>query len=163
MEETTMIQTEPSTIHNTFVIERSYPQLPERVYAFFAQPERKRRWYAEGDHEIQEFVMDFRVGGSERFSYRFNPGHPLAGSEIANETGYQDIVPDKRIVTTSKMALNGKSIQVMLVTIEFLPSGTGTELIFTHQGAFIEWPQGPEMIEAGWGALFDRLAKELAS
>ena len=158
-----MIATEPSTIHSTFVIERRYPQAVERVYAAFAQPARKRRWYAEGDHEIQEFAMDFRVGGSERFRYRFPAGHPLAGGEITNEGGYQDIVPEKRIVMTSKMSLDGKPIQVMLATIEFLASDTGTELIFTHQGAFIEWPGGPGMLEAGWRALFDRLAGDLAA
>jgi uncharacterized protein YndB with AHSA1/START domain len=157
-----MTSTEPTTIHNTFAIERSYPQTPERVYAAFADPARKRRWYAEGDHDIQEFEMDFRAGGSERYRYRFREGHPLAGAEIANVAGYQDIVPEKRIVMTSKMSLNGKPIQVMLATVEFLPSETGTDLIFTHQGAFIDWPAGPGMLEAGWRALFDRLAKELA-
>lgn len=158
-----MITTEPSTIHNTFVIERSYPQPPQRVYAAFAQPARKRRWYAEGDHEIQEFEMDFRVGGRERFRYRFKEGHPIAGAEITNETGYQDIVPEKRIVTATKMSLNGKVILVSLVTAEFLPSGTGTELTLTNQGAFFDWPDGASMIEAGWRSLLDRLAKELAS
>jgi uncharacterized protein YndB with AHSA1/START domain len=162
MEDTPMTSIESSVIHNTFVIERTYPQPPERVYAAFAQPARKRRWYAEGDHEIQEFEMDFRVGGSERFRYRFKTGHPIAGAEISNETGYQDIVPEKRIVMTSKMSLSGKPIQVMVATIEFLPSGTGTEMRFTHQGAYLDWPEGPQMIEAGWRALHDRLANELA-
>lgn len=155
--------TELTAVHNTFVIERRYPQSPERVYAAFAEPARKRAWYAEGDHEIQEFEMDFRVGGNERFRYHFKEGHPLAGSEIANEAAYQDIVPAKRIVMTSKMSLNGKPIQVMLATFEFLPSGTGTELIFTHQGTFVEWPNGPEMIEAGWRVLFERLAMKIVS
>ena len=105
-----MTATEPSTIHSTFVIERSYPQSPDRVYSAFAQPARKRRWYAEGDHEIQEFEMEFRVGGSERLRYRFKEGHPIAGSEIANESTYQDIVPEKHIVMAQKMSLNGKPI-----------------------------------------------------
>lgn len=156
-----MTTTEPTTIHSTFVIERSYPQPPDRVYAAFAQPARKRRWYAEGDHEIQEFEMDFRVGGTERFRYRFKEGHPLAGQEIANESGYQDIAPEKRIVITQKMSLNGKPLQIMLATIEFLLSDKGTEVIFTHQGTFIDWPSGPEMIEAGWRGLLEQLAKEL--
>jgi uncharacterized protein YndB with AHSA1/START domain len=158
-----MIATEPSAIHNTFVIDRSYPQPPARVYAAFAQPAQKRRWYAEGDHEIQEFELDFRAGGSERFRYRFKEGHQLAGSEILNETGYQDIAPEERIVLTTRMTLNGKVILVQLVTLEFLSSGEGTELTLTNQGTFMDWPGGAEMIEAGWRSLLDRLGKEVAS
>ena len=153
---------EQSVVHSTFVIERSYPQPPERVFGAFAQPARKRRWYAEGDHEIQEFEMEFRVGGTERFRYRFKEGHPIAGSEIVNESGYQDIVPEKRIVMTGKMSLNGKPISITVVTLEFLSSGTGTGLVLTNQGAFIDFPGGPAMIEQDWHALLDRLGKELA-
>jgi uncharacterized protein YndB with AHSA1/START domain len=152
-----------TVVHSTFVIERNYPQPPERVFGAFAQPARKRRWYAEGDHEIQEFEMEFRVGGSERFSYRFKEGHPIAGSAIANESTYQDIVAEKRIVTTTRMSLNGKPILVAVLTIEFVASSSGTNLVFTNQGTFIDWPDGPGMIEHGWRALFDRLGKDLAS
>ena len=58
---------EQSVIHNTFVIERSYPKPPERVFAALADPAKKRRWYAESDtHDIELFETDFRVGGIER-------------------------------------------------------------------------------------------------
>jgi uncharacterized protein YndB with AHSA1/START domain len=107
--------------------------------------------------------MEFRVGGSERFRYRFKAGHPIAGSEIANESTYQDIVPEKRIVMASKMSLNGKPVVVMLTTFEFIAADLGTDLILTHQGAFIEWPDGPRMIEAGWRGLLEQIAKEAAN
>ncbi|HET7103429.1 MAG TPA: SRPBCC domain-containing protein [Terracidiphilus sp.] len=152
---------DPTIVHSSFVIERSYPQPVSSVYAAFAQPARKRRWYAEGDHEIQEFEMEFRNGGSERFSYRFKAGHPLAGSAISNEGSYQDITPDKRIIMTSKMTLNGKPIQIMLATFEFVAAGSGTELVLTHQGVYMDWPGGAEMIEAGWRSLLERLGKAL--
>ncbi|HUX46074.1 MAG TPA: SRPBCC domain-containing protein [Terracidiphilus sp.] len=154
--------TVPTLVHSTFVVERAYPQPPDRVFAAFAQPARKRRWYAEGDHEIQEFEMEFRAGGAERFRYTFKPGHPIAGSQIANESTYQDIAPDQRIVMTTRMSLNGKPIAVMLATIEFVPAGAGTALILTHQSAYIEWPEGAQMIEAGWKSLLGRLATALA-
>jgi uncharacterized protein YndB with AHSA1/START domain len=158
-----MTVTESTAIHNTFVIEHSFPQRPARVFSAFSQPALKRRWYAEGDaHEIQDFHMDFRTGGIERFRYRFKEGHPIAGSEIANESVYQDIQPEERIVMTSRMSLNGKPIVVMLATFEFLPTEKGTDVILTHQGTYIDWPDGVKMIEVGWRGLIDRLEKELA-
>ena len=161
-ESKTTSATESTLVHNTFVAERTYPQPPDRVFAAFAQPARKRRWYAEGDHEIQEFEMEFRVGGSEHYRYTFKPGHPIAGSEIANASIYQDIQPGQRIVMTTRMSLNAKPIAVMLATFEFVANGAGTTLILTHQGAFIEWPGGAEMVEAGWRGLLGRLASALA-
>jgi uncharacterized protein YndB with AHSA1/START domain len=157
-----MTAAEATTIHDTFAVERHFPQPPGRVFAAFSQPAQKRRWYAEGDHEIQEFEMDFRIGGSERFRYRFREGHPIAGSEIINESGYQDILPDTRIVITSKMSLNGKPISIALATFEFVPSGTGTDLLLTNQGTFIDWPNGAAMIQQGWRSLVDRLSGTLA-
>jgi uncharacterized protein YndB with AHSA1/START domain len=157
-----MTATEQGTIHNTFVLERHFPQRLARVFSAFSQPALKRRWYAEGDHDILDFHMDFRLGGDEKYRYRFREGHPIAGSEIANDSIFQDIVEEKRIVMTSRMSLNGKSIVVMLATFEFVPAENGTDLILTHQGAYIDWPDGAKMIEVGWGHLLDLLQKELA-
>lgn len=57
---------EPSVIHNTFVLERSYPKPPTTVFSAFADEGKKRRWYAERDtNDVQQFDMDFRVGGME--------------------------------------------------------------------------------------------------
>lgn len=157
-----MTATEPTTIHDTFVVEHNYPQPPERVFGSFAQIERKRRWYADGDHELKAFEMDFRIGGSELLHYRFKEGHPISGSEIVNASGYHDIVPNQRIVVTSKMSLNGKPISITLVTLEFLPSGTGTDLVLTNQGTYVDWPDGAKMLEHGWKGLLESLGNDLA-
>src|SRR5215469_12708774 len=98
-----MTTAEQTTIHSTVVIERHFAQSPERVFAAFATQSSKRRWYAEGDHEIKEFEMDFRVGGVERIHYRFKEGHPIAGQEILNENTFKDIEPNKRIIVASAM------------------------------------------------------------
>jgi uncharacterized protein YndB with AHSA1/START domain len=152
---------EQSVIHSTFVIERSYPVKPERVCAAFADPAKKRRWFVEGDHhEVEHYEMDFRVGGNEHARFRFKDGAPLKGIACATEADYQDIVPNRRVVFASTMTVGEKRISASLATIEFLRSETGTDLILTHQGAFFEGADGPEMREEGWRKLLERLAEE---
>jgi uncharacterized protein YndB with AHSA1/START domain len=132
------------------------------VFSAFADPAKKRRWFAESDsHDVEEFEMEFRVGGSERARYRFREGTPFPGVALTNDGSYQDIVPERRIVTASTMALGDRRISASLVTIELLPTEKGTDLICTHQGAFFEGSDGPQMREAGWQKLFERLATEL--
>jgi len=132
------------------------------MFGAFSDPARKRRWFAEGEgHEVEHFEMDFRVGGNESAHFRFKDGTPFKGMAFRNDASYQDIVPNRRVVTASTMTFGEKRISASLVTVEFLPTGTGTDLIFTHQGAFFEGADGPERREEGWRELFERLAKEL--
>jgi hypothetical protein len=35
-------------------------------------------------------------------------------------------------------------------------------VILTHQGTYLDWPDGVKMIEMGWNGLMDRLQKDLA-
>lgn len=154
---------EPFLIHSTFVIERNFPTRPEHVFAAFADAAKKRLWFAEGDsHNVESFEMDFRVGGAERARYRFREGTPFPGVALTNEGRYLEIVPNRCVVTASTMMLGEKRISASLVTFELLSAGKGTDLICTHQGAFFEGADGPQMREAGWRKLLDRLALALA-
>ena len=154
---------EQTVVHNTFVIERTYPHPVEKVFAAFADPSKKRRWFAEGhSHEVEEFTMDFRVGGNERSAYRMGPSTPFPGVPLVSEGIYLDIVPNQRIVQAAHMAIGGKRISATMVTIELLPTAEGTDLLCTHQGAFFEGSDGPQMREQGWQKLFGQLDAELA-
>jgi uncharacterized protein YndB with AHSA1/START domain len=154
--------TEPTVIHSTFVIERNYPVPPERVFAAFADPASKRRWFVDGGrHTVEHYEMNFSVGGQERACIRLGKDTPLEGVACTNDTRYLDIQPGRRLVFVATMSLEAKCISAALGTVELLPSETGTQLIFTHQAAFFEGADGPAMREAGWGKLLDSLAGEL--
>lgn len=152
-----------SVLHDTFQIERAYPAAAERVFAAFADPAQKRRWFLTGKtSSVEQYEMVFQTGGKERARLRFTESSPLPGATCESETVYQNIVPNSRIVFSSTMSINGHCISASLVTVELLPAGTGTQLVLTHQAAFFEGADGPEMRQQGWRKLLDQLGEELA-
>src|ERR671911_1699181 len=145
--------TERSVTHATFVIERTYDAAPARVFAAWADPAVKARWFAGPDEwESGKYELDFRVGGRERAS-----GGPPGGPVHTYEARYHDIVPDQRIVLTYDMHLDDARISVSLATVEFRPEGTGTRLVFTEQGAFLDGYDEPSERERGTRDLLDGL------
>lgn len=150
--------------HASFVIEKTYPAAPERVFQGFADPKIKQRWHGGlGARTLEKVEMDFRPGGIERWEYRMGKGTPLPeGTVMTNETRYHDIVPNKRIVWVYTMAMNGKVFSSSQASVEFLPKGNGTEMVFTEQGAYLENSDGPEMRKEGWTGLIARLSDEIA-
>lgn len=154
-----------SVIHDTFTIERSYLAVPARVFAAFASHEAKNIWgdtggvaEAEGEAGIAE--LDFRVGGRERFGFKYR------GVTYRYTALYYDIAPDQRIVYSYELYSGDARMSVSLATIEFAKHGDGTALAWTEQGAFldgIEGPGAPAERREGTAAMIDNLTGYLQS
>ena len=151
--------TDPTTIHDTFIIERRYAKPVATVFAALSDPALKRLWYAQ---TAETFDMDFREGGREYTLSYLGADTPFPGAPMVSDAIYQDIVPDRRIVLVQTMSLGGRHISSALLTFELLAEDGGTTLVCTHQAAFYEGSGGPDMRKHGWNALFDRLDQELA-
>jgi uncharacterized protein YndB with AHSA1/START domain len=150
-------RTERSTEHATFVIERTYDASPARVFAAWADPAAKRRWFGDPDNPASEaHALDFRVGGRET-----NRGGPPGGPVYAYEAHYHDIVPNERIAYAYTMDMDGRRISVSVTTVEFAPAGAGMRLTFTEQGAFLDGLDKPAYREQGTNDLLDALGTVL--
>jgi uncharacterized protein YndB with AHSA1/START domain len=142
-----------STEHATFVIERSLPADPGRVFAAWATAEAKSKWFGPDSDGGPNLDLDFQVGGYERFAVTTPDG--TAYTYIAL---YKDIVADERIVYTYEMYLNDERMSVSVATIELAPSGDGTELTMTEQGVFLDGHDTVAAREHGTRELIEKLA-----
>ncbi|MEU4768691.1 SRPBCC family protein [Actinosynnema sp. NPDC023794] len=144
--------------HATFTLERDYDAPPAAVFAAWARPEAKSRWFVGPDEWVAKTLeQDFRVGGEERVS-----GGQPGGKVFHYAARYQDTVPDERIVTTYEMHMEDTRISVSVATVEFTPSGGGTRLVCTESGAFLDGHDKVEYRERGTTELLDNLGRALA-
>jgi uncharacterized protein YndB with AHSA1/START domain len=147
-----------SVTHDSFVIERIFPQAPERVFNAFADADAKARWFSGPPDQWTQSLFDFRVGGRERLIGAW------AGGKVSSfDSIYQDIVPNERIIYFYAMQIDGVPISVSLATVEFKPTGKGTRLIITEQGAFLDSYDDAGSRERGTGMLRGCLAESLQS
>jgi uncharacterized protein YndB with AHSA1/START domain len=148
---------ERSIEHAGFTIERRYGAAPERVFAAWADPVAKARWFAGPEEwEVGPHELDFREGGREVGS-----GGPKGGSIHSYRAIYWEVVPNERIVYTYELLIDEIRSSVSLVTVELSPDGEGTLLTLTEHGAFFDGREDPALRRDGTGSLLDALAAEL--
>lgn len=148
-------------VHDTFTITRDYGVSPERLFQAFADPEQKRRWFAEGEgYKVDSYQLDFRVGGSETSAFRVETPE-FTSEEIRNDTYFLDIVPDRRIVTAYTMSNVGVPFSASLQSVTLTPTEGGTRLTLVEQVTFMEGSDGTELRREGTELLLASLAREL--
>ncbi|MDO9486121.1 MAG: SRPBCC domain-containing protein [Actinomycetota bacterium] len=125
--------TSPAVWHHTFVLERTYPVSPARVFQAQVAYDQKRRWFAEGEgFEVLAYTLDCTPGGAEHALFK-QPD----GIVVAYDAQFHEVLPDERIVASYAMAIEGSVISVSLATTELVLVPEGTLMRFTEQGAYI--------------------------
>jgi uncharacterized protein YndB with AHSA1/START domain len=126
----------------SFTVERDLAASPDRVFAAYAEPARRRRWFRiPGDPADADYELDFRPGGGEVSRGRFAPSGTTGTEELIEyRSVFWDIVPGSRLVFGYELVLDGVRRWVSLVTVELsawpdetLPEGAGTRLRHTEQ------------------------------
>ncbi|ASY67608.1 SRPBCC family protein [Sinorhizobium fredii] len=149
--------TKTSVEHASFTIGRSFKASPERVFGAFADPAAHDRWFVKADNwPVAEYSHDFRVGGRE--AGRFSQDGKIF---YFNETVYLDIVENRRIISAYTMAKDDRPISASIATVELVPEGSGTRVVFTEQAAFLDGLDQVDYRRSGWEQLIGALAAEL--
>jgi uncharacterized protein YndB with AHSA1/START domain len=144
-------------LHDTLVLERTYPAAPARVFAAWREPEARLRWAVPKGQALAFDATDFRIGGRD-LARCGDPGD----LRYRLETLYEAIEPDRRLVLTERCRDGDTLLSVALITVEIAPHGSGARLTLTNQIVALE---GGGMIEGsrhGWSAALDNLGEDLA-
>lgn len=147
---------ERSTEHATFEIERTFPHLPEHVFAAFADLDIKSRWFGGAEYiRDGKQALDFREGGTEHLYGSHD------GKQMTYDVRYVDIVPDVRIIYTYEMTMDGRRISATVAAVELAPVEGGTHLKLTEHGIYLDGQDQMAAREHGTNVLIDRLATTL--
>lgn len=146
-----------SVVHATFSIERTYPASREHVFKAFTDPVAKAKWFGGGGgYTLLAREMDVRPGGREHVQGRWD-----TGMVSTFDAHYYDVVPNERIVYAYEMHLDERKISVSLATLDIKAAGTGTRLVVTEQGVFLDGYDDAGSREHGTGFLLDALGASL--
>ena len=153
-----MASTTETTPARRLQIRRAFAAPPERLFKAWTTPEELKRWHAPGPLTCVLADIDLRVGGRFRIHMREPDGkeHRVAGT-------YRVLQPPTKLVYTwqwETKSMNNDLLETV-VTLEFLPKGTGTELVLTHEGFANEETRASH--EHGWTGIMEKLATAFGS
>ena len=132
-------------------IRRVYEAPVAAVWAAWTDPKQMKQWMGPNDAPREsEVTTDVRVGGRYRIVMHSPDGetHRVGGV-------YREVVLNKRLVYT--WAWESTPERESLVTVEFKPTGEGTEVVLAHH-RFAD-TQARDKHQQGWIVCLDRLGR----
>lgn len=153
-----------SVTHASFTITRHLKASPARVFAAFADQQKKALWFGGGADwtPVGQHSFDFREGGKEHEAGRWKKNGVVSTFDCI----YLDIVPPSgneggRIIYSYVMHLDDRKISVSQTAIELTPDGEGTKFALTEYGDYLDGYDDAGSREHGTNALMDALEKSL--
>jgi uncharacterized protein YndB with AHSA1/START domain len=104
-----------------FTLEQTYPAPPERVYAYFTDPELLVRWFCPNPDLPTTAELDVRPGGD----WRVVMGDWVVGGS------YVEVDPTTRLVFTFDWEDDDEDATT--VTVQITPKGDASRLVLEHE------------------------------
>jgi uncharacterized protein YndB with AHSA1/START domain len=144
-----------STGAQSLEVRRIIPASPARVYDAWTTPELLMQWFAPAsDYTVIVHRADTRVGGTYRIEMRHTSG---ASHIVVGE--YRELDRPTRLSFT--WGWEGAPVSDTLVTVEFHPNGTGTEVVLVHTRFATEAERNEHL--KGWTGCLNRLTTTLSA
>jgi uncharacterized protein YndB with AHSA1/START domain len=136
---------------------RVVPATRERVFAAWTTPDAVKAWFGPGDCEVLDARIDLRIGGK----YSIVMSTERLG-QISVSGQYKEVQPPDKLIYTWRWEGSAELTDATsLVTVEFVPAGSATEIRLTHE----QFPslESRDNHGHGWKGALDQFAKYVAS
>ena len=137
------------------VIRRTYGAPPEQVFEAWTTPELAKQFLGPNEVKAAEVEMDVRVGGAYRIVMQMPDGDRWIVGGVYREVRR----PDRLQMTWRWKEDDPSAERDTLLTLEFNPHGSGTELVLTHEQFASEESRASHA--HGWEAILDAVGRVL--
>jgi uncharacterized protein YndB with AHSA1/START domain len=134
----------------TLVVRRLIRATPERLFAFWTEPEHLVRWWGPNGATCPEAEIDLRAGGNYRIANRFADGTMVWIGGV-----FEEVKRPHRLVYTWQLEKPSASRE--RVSVAFEAHGDMTEVVVTHER--IGSAAARNSHERGWNGCLDGLAR----
>lgn len=131
-------------------VRRVFATPPERLFEAWTSAEELKRWHAPAPNECSHVEVDLRVGG------RFLIEMGCKGVQHRATGTYRVIDPPRSLTYTWQWEREVPEPET-LITVEFRPHGSGTELVLTHTGFTSE--ESRDSHTEGWTGVLESCAR----
>lgn len=139
-----------------FDVERVFDVPRETLFRAWTDPALLVKWWGPKSAIAPVCETDARVGGGWRATMQSKEGRRFVHSGI-----YKEISPPERLVMTWAWEVDGERGHETILTVQFVESGTGTQMLF-HHSTFSDSADRDKHIN-GWTMRFEHLDKGLSS
>lgn len=141
--------------HLAIRVTRYFRAPPEKVFRAWTQPEALKEWWCPSGWKAAAIEVDLRAGGEYRIAMR------RAGdsTEVSVSGHFLEVRPPERLRYTWRWEGAFERMPDTLVTVEFLVSGSGTELTLCHE-SFVD-AEVRLQHRSGWIVACNRLERSL--
>jgi uncharacterized protein YndB with AHSA1/START domain len=137
-------------------LERLIAAPPERVFAFWTDPELLVKWWGPEGYDTPKKSLDLRPGGRWTTTMRNPDGKLLTVSGV-----YRAIDPPRRLVFTwAWLDDNGQPGHETEISLTFDPAPGGTRLVMLQRE--FETSEQRDRHGQGWSSSFNKLARVAA-
>jgi uncharacterized protein YndB with AHSA1/START domain len=136
----------------TLVVRRMIRATPDRLFAFWTEPEHLVRWWGPNGASCPKAEVDLRPGGSYRIGNRFADGNVLWIAGV-----FEVVERPHRLIYTWRLESASASASSERVDVSFEWRGDLTEVVVTHER--IASATARTSHERGWNGCLDGLAR----